>query len=219
MSSNIDTFTNIYENCSWGDNNNDVYKGSSGDGSSLEYNLDTYIPFLKDFITSLNISSVVDLGCGDFICGKYIYDDLNVIYYGYDAYDKVIKHNSLNYPSPKYNFEHLDFCGEKESIKSADLCIIKDVLQHWTLKNIYDFLDYLVKSKKFKYILICNCCMNGNNIFASDNTDINTGEYRPLSCFVYPLKSFNPIILYTYNSKEVSVINLSNTKDFDNYLS
>lgn len=203
MTSNIDIFTGIYENCAWGDNKNDSYKGSSGDGSRLEYNLHTYIPCIKNFISKKNITSVVDLGCGDFICGRHIYDDLDVKYHGYDAYDKIVKHNSSTYPPSKYTFEHLDFCNEKEKIKSADMCIIKDVLQHWTLRDIYVFLDYLVKSKKFKYIVICNCYFN-----AMDNTDIITGDFRPLSCDVYPLKSFNPVKYYTYNSKEVSFIKL-----------
>lgn len=40
-------FTNIYENKKWGDNNDDEYSGSSGGGSFIEYNKDTYVPFLK----------------------------------------------------------------------------------------------------------------------------------------------------------------------------
>ena len=56
-------FTNVYENNSWGNNNNAEYNGS-GEGSAINYNENTYIPFLKKFIT--NNINIVDLGCGDF---------------------------------------------------------------------------------------------------------------------------------------------------------
>ena len=70
-------FTEIYEISWWGDNKNPEYKGSSGGGSDVEYNINTYVPFLKKFITENNIKSVIDLGCGDFRCGPFIYNDLD----------------------------------------------------------------------------------------------------------------------------------------------
>jgi hypothetical protein len=196
-----DVFTNVYENKCWGDDNNVDYNGSSGPGSDIDYNKDSYIPFLKTFITNNNIKHIVDLGCGDFRCGKLIYDNLDIVYTGYDAYAKLVEYNSNQYPLPKYTFIHLDFCNNKEYISNGDLCILKDVIQHWSLDNIYTFLDYLVEQKKFKYILICNCCFQ-----QEDNTDIKNGEFRPLSCEYFPLKKYNSIKLYNYNSKEVSII-------------
>jgi DNA repair protein RadD len=35
----------------------------------------------------------------------------------------------------------------------GDLCILKDVLQHWSTENIVTLLDYLVSNKKFKYLV------------------------------------------------------------------
>lgn len=196
-------FTNVYENNLWGNNNIAEYSGSSGDGSSLKINTDTYVPFLKKFITDNNIKNIVDFGCGDFICGKIIYDDLDILYTGYDTYKKVIDYNSKNHSLPKYSFIHLDFCNNKENIINGELCILKDVIQHWSLDNIYAFLDYLVEEKKFKYILICNCCNQ-----TQDNTNIVNGGFRPLSCHYLPLKKYNPTKLYNYHSKEVSVIEI-----------
>jgi hypothetical protein len=196
-------FTNIYENCQWGDNNNVEYTGSSGNGSDIDYNKKNYIPFLKKFITDNNIKNIVDLGCGDFRCGKLIYDDLDILYTGYDAYKKVIDYNLTHHSLSKYSFIHLDFYNNKENIVNGDMCILKDVIQHWSLQDIYIFLDYLVENKKFKYIWICNCC---NQI--QDNIDIHNGGWRQLSCEYLPLKKFNPLKLYNYHSKEVSVIEI-----------
>ena len=195
-------FTNIYETKVWGDNSDAEYNGSSGGGSNIDYNKNTYVPFLKKFIIDNNIKTVVDLGCGDFKCGKLIYDDLNIISYtGYDTYKKVIDYNLTQYSLPKYTFTHLDFCNNKEKIIGGDLCILKDVIQHWSLESIYNFLDYLIETKKFKYILICNCCNQ-----TQDNTTIANGGFRPLNCNYLPLKKYNTKKLYNYHTKEVSVI-------------
>jgi hypothetical protein len=196
-------FTKVYENNLWGNNNVAGYNGSSGDGSSLNYNTDTYVPFLKKFITDNNIKNIVDFGCGDFRCGKLIYDDLDILYTGYDTYKKVIDYNSNQHSLPKYSFIHLDFCNNNENIINGELCILKDVIQHWSLHNICRFLDYLVESKKFKYILICNCCNQ-----TQDNANTINGGCRELSCDYLPLKKYNPIKLYNYHSKEVSVIEI-----------
>jgi hypothetical protein len=203
-------FTNVYENKIWGDNQKNEYNGSSGGGSEIDYNENTYVPFLKKFIKDHNIQHIVDFGCGDFKCGKLIYDDLDIRYTGYDVYKKIIDYNSKQYSLPKYSFTHLDFCNNKESIMNGDMCILKDVIQHWSLDNIYHFLDYLVENKKFKYILICNCCHQNQ-----DNTDISNGNFRPLSCHYFPLKKYNPIKLYNFHTKEFSVIDLCNVQSLN----
>jgi hypothetical protein len=201
MTKHITIFTDIYENCVWGNNCEIEYNGTSGLGSEINYNKD-YIFFLKKFIRENNISKITDLGCGDFKCGKSIYDDLeNISYLGYDAYDKIVNNNNNLYDKNKYKFIHLDFYNERYKIEESELCIIKDVLQHWKLNEIYIFLDYLLNTKKFKYILICNCCDQ-----TKDNTEIITGDFRPLSCNFFPLKRYKPIKLYNYNSKEISLI-------------
>jgi hypothetical protein len=195
-----DIFTNIYEKKIWGNNHNNEYNGSSGGGSDVNVNKDTYVPFLKNFIINNNIKNVVDLGCGDFRCGKLIYDDLDVKYTGYDTYKKVVDYNLKQHSLPKYSFIHLDFFNKKESIINGELCILKDVIQHWKMDEIYTFLDYLIENKVFKYILLCNCCNQ-----KEDNPE-NEGRSTPLSCDFFPLKKYNPVKLYKYHTKEVSVI-------------
>ncbi len=197
-------FTDIYEKCVWGDNEAEDYKGGSGPGSAVAYNQEKYIPFLQDFIRTKGIKTVVDFGCGDFRCGPYIYGDLDVAYTGYDAYNKVIEHNIATHGTDnKYSFIHLDFCNKREEIVGADLCILKDVLQHWPLADIYRFMDWLVASGKFKYVLIVNCSYQ-----KQDETDVKAGGFRSLSCDFLPLKKYNPVKMLQYNTKEVSIITL-----------
>ena len=204
-----EVFNKIYDEGIWLEENS-----KSGGGSDISYNLTTYIPFLKNFIIEKNIRSVVDVGCGDFLCGPYIYDDLkhsdgfaidvfpsNVKYTGYDIYQDVVEANNRKYKNHKFIF--LDIINDWENLEKADVCIIKDVLQHWLLKDIYPFLDNIVLSKKFKYILICNCCGQDQ-----DNMDMYyIGGFRELSAKYFPLKRNDAKSLYTYHTKEVSLIN------------
>lgn len=180
-------------------NPSDPEKSLSGPGSSLSYNKNTYIPFIKKFITDHNIKTIVDFGCGNFLCGEAIYNDLDISYIGYDVYHKIIDENRQSYK--QYNFMHMDIIKDKSKAFGADLCILKDILQHWPLKDIYDFLDFLVTSKRYKYILICNCSHN-----AQHNSDTYLGGYRTLHSSTLPLKKYNPIPLYSYDTKEVSCI-------------
>ena len=95
----------------------------------------------------------------------------------------------------------MDFLNNSHDIKPADLCILKDVLQHWPLESIYKFIDYLISSNKFKYLLVTNCSWQN-----SDNTTIQMGEFRPLSKDYLPLKKYNPKLLLSYSAKDVLLI-------------
>jgi len=204
-----ETFTNIYDGLVWGNNNNPEYNGSSGSGSSLNNNIHTYIPAIKHFIQANNISSIVDLGCGDFECGPHIYDELNVTYTGYDVYKPIIDYHNKKYDNEsKYNFKCMDIFSNRRDIDNADLCILKDVLQHWNVTSIDTFLHDIIDMGKFRYILICNCCKQQR-----DNEDIEIGCCRPLSCDFNPLKKFNPVKLGYVNSGTVKEVSLITNED------
>jgi hypothetical protein len=199
MSRYIPFFTSIYESKVWGDNGRTEYSGSSGTGSKLEKNLDYYIPYMRSFIKEHGIQSVADLGCGDFLCGPTLYKDLGVAYTGYDAYEKVVVSNTKEYPD--FRFKHLDFTRSLDAVEPADLCILKDVLQHLLLADIYAFLDALVASKKFKYILISNCSHQ-----KQDDPELPSCFCRDLSADFFPLKKYGARVLLRYRTKELSLI-------------
>ena len=190
-------FTDIYEREYWGQNLHPAYRGSSGAGSAEAYN-ETYIGWLRDFLQTNKIESVVDVGCGDFRCGPAIYKDLNTSYTGLDVYEPMIAANTIE--NPHMTFKTLDCYTNREEIPTADLCILKDVLQHWSNEEVYNFLDDITTSKKFKYILICNCSRQKRV------KDTRTGHQRQLSADFLPLKKYNPVKVFTYDTKEVCLI-------------
>ena len=71
------------------------------------------------------------------------------------------------------------------------MCILKDVLHHWSAEDIYTFLDYLVDNKCFKIIFIVNCC---NQV---DDTNINRGDFRPLNSKFFLLLLLLELLYYS----------------------
>lgn len=199
-------FTDIYEKDAWGNNRNPNYNGSSGDGSAYRYNIKTYVPFMHKIFKKYNIHSVVDLGCGDFRIGRALYNGRGIRYTGYDTYDKIITYHRTQYDSNFYTFVHSDFTkhDELEKLKPADLCILKDVLQHWPYKTIIEVMDYLVHANKYKYIIVVNCYKSADPKVSS--ADIEPGGWRPLSISKYPLNRYGGVKLYNWDTKEVSII-------------
>jgi SAM-dependent methyltransferase len=75
---------------------NDVWKGGSG-ASSHEEATREYREFLTQFMQAAKITSVVDLGCGDWQFSRYI-DWSGIDYTGVDASAVVLK-IPVNFPA------------------------------------------------------------------------------------------------------------------------
>ena len=212
-------FTEIYDKNIWG--------CGSGGGSKKSV-CGPYIDFVRKFINDMNVKKVVDLGCGDWQFSEEIYKDLNldsssgsgsgsgstVEYIGYDCVKSVVETNkekfSKDIGTTTTTFMHLDFFSNVENLEKADLYILKDVLQHWTIESITTFLDKITKNKQTKYILICNCCDQKQDNQPLRHIAVNNNMcgsfHRSLTSKMLPLKKYNPKIVLKYSTKEVSVI-------------
>lgn len=168
-------FTSIYQNALWGTNKEN--KGSSGSGSTAENTL-IYRDYLKEFMKTNQIKSVVDIGCGDWEFSQLV-DWTAINYIGYDIVKSVIENNSRIYSKPTIQFIHENFLDV--DLPKADLLICKDVFQHLSNEEIIAFLPQL---KKFKHCLITNDVNPNNN--SSDNHNIPIGGYRPLDLTIPP---------------------------------
>jgi hypothetical protein len=69
-------------------------------------------------------------------------------------------------------------------------------------------MDYIVKSNKFKYILLINCYNTTPENTKDYRKDIVGGEFSSLSALRYPLKKYGGRIIYKWDTKEVSLITL-----------
>ncbi|MDL2307480.1 class I SAM-dependent methyltransferase [Desulfovibrio sp. OttesenSCG-928-C06] len=155
-------FSFIYEHNAW--------DFGSGLGSMPQTTLE-YRYFLERFISERQISSVVDFGCGDWQSSRYIFW-WGAEYTGYDVVPDVLDANRKHYASDNVRF--LTSPQDRRLMRSADLLIAKDVLQHWPDAEISEFLE-AVKGK-YKYILITNSITPEDEL----NRDILLGQFRPL---------------------------------------
>lgn len=161
-------FSEIYDKNSW--------NGGSGPGSNPESNK-LYISLLESFLTENKISSIVDAGCGDWQFSKFINWN-NINYKGYDVVKSVIDYNQSNYSSETVSFQLYN--GDPKLLPSADLLIIKDVLQHLSFSQINEFI---LNFPKYKYCLITNCInLKGKTV----NRDVRIGSRTDLDLRLDP---------------------------------
>ncbi len=160
--SHRDIFNLIYSNNLWGH--------GSGAGSLAENTTD-YRKFLHNFIRSNGITSVIDIGCGDWQFSKLI-DWTGISYVGVDVSDVVLS-NTQKFTRDGISFLHAD--ARTDPLPSADLVIIKDVMQHWSNNDIQIFLPRL---NNFQQALITNGFHPSMNNRV--NTEIQAGSFRPI---------------------------------------
>lgn len=130
---NSEVFSQIYANNLWKEN----FKGEgrqfySGRGSDEEYAI-PYTIFLNRFISQHHIHTIVDLGCGDFRVGSTFANSCDQ-YIGIDCVKELIDYNNQRYGSDKINFLCKDIT--KDNLPQADLCLIRQVLQHLSNTDI-----------------------------------------------------------------------------------
>ena len=177
-------FSKIYNENLWGN--------GSGWGS-MEIHTRSYREFLQNFFAEKSITSVVDLGCGDWQFARHMNWD-GMSYLGIDVVESVINENRKCFSNTNIEFQCLDVVQE-EQLPKADLIIIKDVLQHWPNKEIMEFLP---KLSSYKYALITNCAL-GNNI----NGDITFGDFRPLDLCAPPFNyNFTRVFSFPSNAEQ-----------------
>lgn len=93
------------------------------------------------FIRDHQIESIVDLGCGDFAVGKQIVEASGVRYTGIDVVPELIEHHNNTVRDPRVNFRCADITSDL--LPAADLCLVRQVLQHLSNDEIVKVLANL----------------------------------------------------------------------------
>lgn len=117
-----EVFTRVYADKMWGGD----AAFFSGPGSNEEA-ATPYANFVTNYIAKHDISSVVDLGCGDFRVGRMIAGP-QVEYFGIDVVKPLIDENNRRFGSKSVRFECKDIT--RDNLPPADLCLIREVFQH-----------------------------------------------------------------------------------------
>ncbi len=185
-----DVFTSIYKKAHWGKNENG--EGSSGGGSTVEVTAE-YRAFLQHFMEENKITSVIDVGCGDWEFSKLI-NWRNIKYTGYDIVKPIIEKNKIQFETDTISFIHGN--AIKIDLPEADLLICKEVLQHLSNKEIALFLKQL---PKFKYAILVNDV--DRDTLTSENRDIASGGYRLLDLRNPPF-SLKAMVVFNYQAPD-----------------
>ena len=140
-------FTEIYTKEYWG-KAKDGKKYYSGKGTS-DTNTNMYFDFLIHFIKENNIKTIFEIGCGDFTIMKKVLEKSNTNYMGADIVKNLVIDLNQKYQKEKIQFISMDAINDE--LPNADLCVIRQVLQHL---NNHQISLILKKIKNFKYVII-----------------------------------------------------------------
>jgi SAM-dependent methyltransferase len=167
---NNEIFKKIYLEKLWcPENEKKNFKFYSGIGSHSSELFNKYISSVKDFILSLpEKPNVVDLGCGDFAIGSKIRKFCNN-YIAVDIYDELIQFNKEKYKDLNVDFRIFDMTQDLPP--SADICFVRQVLQHLSNESINNFLK--LSKNKYKYLVVTEHFPISKNFVA--NIDKPTG--------------------------------------------
>jgi hypothetical protein len=145
--SNREIFGEIYKSKVWGDGSDE--KPLSGSGSSPQ-NAKPFVDYVKSVISREQISSVLELGHGDWAMWRD-YKFPNSRYLGIDVADGLSEIVQGIYGDATHTFQFLDFL--ENDLPEAELFITKDVLQHISNRDVTILLGSL---SSFKTVIICN---------------------------------------------------------------
>ncbi|MEJ0036288.1 MAG: class I SAM-dependent methyltransferase [Gammaproteobacteria bacterium] len=137
-------FSRIYAQGLWGNTGNTFHSGSG----STESHAVEYVRMIEAYVAENSIRSVADLGCGDFMIGRKI-AALGVDYVGADVVPALIQHHTKHHAGGRVRFMHLDMV--KDPLPPADLCLIRQVLQHLSNDQIAKILPKLAQ---YEHVLI-----------------------------------------------------------------
>jgi SAM-dependent methyltransferase len=151
-------FNRIYANNEW--------TFGSGAGS-LPAATREYRAFLQPFLAQNRVRSVVDLGCGDWQTSSLV-DWSGIDYVGVDVSTDIVRQNTERFAKPGVRFEAFT---SFDALPSADLLIVKDVLQHLPSADVSAVLGL----EQFAMTVATNC-VQGDGL----NGDVEPGGFRPL---------------------------------------
>tara|TARA_B100000212_G_scaffold100310_1_gene73819 strand:- start:356 stop:1105 length:750 start_codon:yes stop_codon:yes gene_type:complete len=175
--SNKDIFTEIYKKNKWGDK-----YSYSGSGSNIKQTKNILIELPK-VIRKYEITSILDLPCGDFYWMKE-YDFKNLEYIGADIVSALVEQNIKKFSSENIKFMNLDIIIN--NLPCSDLLFCRDCLVHFSFDDIFQALKN-IKRSKFKYLMTTNFLKTGSNI------NIPTGSWRTINLCKPPFNFPDPI--------------------------
>jgi SAM-dependent methyltransferase len=132
-----DVFSDVYKTGQWGrDQEFDSGYGSRDDVTQA------YKDFARSLIKETGARRAVDIGCGDFRVAAGFVDSLE-LYIGIDVVPSLIERNIKEFGRPGVQFQSMDAAAA--DMPDADICFIRQVLQHLSNAEIDAILTHCAK--------------------------------------------------------------------------
>lgn len=181
-----ETFTEIYQTNHWTGE-----ESISGPGSALAQTK-TIIQELNLLLKTLDISTMLDLPCGDFNWMQRVKLS-SIEYIGADIVDALIETNVSEYSNAHISFIKKDLITD--SLPKVDLILVRDCLVHFSYTDIRAALKN-IKASGSKYLLTTTFTNR------KGNRNIVTGEWRPINLQMAPFHFPQPILVINENCTE-----------------
>lgn len=139
-----EVFTTIYKTNVWGGIPGEFYSGLGSEDAFTG----KYVHEVNRFIAEHGVRTILDVGCGDFRVGSKITRP-GIHYLGIDIVRPLIERNARLFGSDFVRFEHKN--AVEDELPDADLCLIREVLQHLSNDQIVRILG---KLGAFRHVLI-----------------------------------------------------------------
>ena len=172
-----EVFTGIFETNSW------LGKSSvSGPGSDPDQTA-KIIAELPNLFRKFNISTVLDIPCGDFNWMRNV-DLSGIKYLGADIVKELISLNVAKYKSENISFMYANVITDR--LPAVDLILCRDGLVHLSFADIRHALNNICRSGS-KYLLTTTFPDR------ESNEDIRTGDWRVLNLQIAPFNFPPPL--------------------------
>ena len=189
---------------------NNIYKhgGFKGEGSgrgSFVENNKTLIEWFEKFITKNFISSIVDIGCGDFLWMKNVIKNIEDIevYLGLDIVPELISKNNQKFSNAKILFKNFDIVDD-DIPHGFDIILVRDVFIHLENTCIKSSILKLYKSDAKFLAITSSPGLKFNRDLKKD------GRYRDVNIEIEPFNLNKPFKKLSDNHA------LNSKKDFLN---
>jgi len=154
----------------------------SGPGSSLEQTAEIR-QRLPELLAEIGARTLIDAPCGDFNWLKHV--DFNFeMYVGIDIVERIISKNRRMYQRDDRLFLNLDILTDP--LPKADVIFCRDCLVYLSFEQIHDALKNFQASRS-TYLLTTHFTRR------SGNTDMATGQWRPLNLQYPPFNFPDPL--------------------------
>ncbi len=198
-------FADIYAQGHWGQ--------GSGPGSTPEF-CAPMVEFLTRYFAEHRIQSVVDLGCGDLQWAPELVRAAGVLYTGIDCVAPLIEQHRRTHNAPAFSFQCADISAlAPADIPTADVYLLKDVLQHWPDEQITAYLQAFFLARPDAHMLVANCCGQTEDPRALDGA----ARFAPLDGERKPLCAFRPQELLSWRSKKLYRLRRPMNESFSQY--